>query len=412
MIKRWRIVFYILSCLGISIALYGILYILSQRVVINNVSYKDIEYAKVGVLDSVEPMFVQDELNEFVTYTANFSYIENRNFLRCLSDYFTGKKFTIDVNRDVNTNALISYLEQYNKSGVDSKDAYIERGEEGFYIIDDIVSDKIDIHELVANLDSDKIDLNDFRVKADIKTSDLVETCEVLNNLANWNIIYDKGVSVTVPKDSVTYNKSLGILLNDSFISDSMDFIQDSYNTVGKQRDFITSSGEKIKISDGTWGSIVDEEAEINFLRDKFNTGTSLKNRTPIYKYEREEIGDSYIEISKSDQHLWLYIDGELVMETDVVTGNKSNHDTPSGIYFISERKSGKYLTGDTYKTWVDKWMRITNRGHGLHDAGWRSKFGGRIYEYNGSHGCINLPKRFAYSLYDKTYYGMPVVIY
>ena len=30
----------------------------------------------------------------------------------------------------------------------------------------------------------------------------------------------------------------------------------------------------------------------------------------------------------------------------------------------------------------------------------------------NGSHGCINLPKDFAYKLYEDAYVGMPVIIY
>ena len=47
------------------------------------------------------------------------------------------------------------------------------------------------------------------------------------------------------------------------------------------------------------------------------------------------------------------------------------------------------------------RWMRLTNSGIGLHDATWRGRFGGAIYERDGSHGCINLPKTFAYELYD-----------
>ena len=56
--------------------------------------------------------------------------------------------------------------------------------------------------------------------------------------------------------------------------------------------------------------------------------------------------------------------------------------------------------------------MRLTNSGVGLHDAYWRKSFGGSIYKTSGSHGCINLPKSFAYKLYDETYVNMPVIIY
>ena len=54
-------------------------------------------------------------------------------------------------------------------------------------------------------------------------------------------------------------------------------------------------------------------------------------------------------------------------------------------------------------------WMPF-NGGIGFHDASWREKFGGTIYQYAGSHGCINLPVEKAKLLYEKVYKGMPVL--
>jgi lipoprotein-anchoring transpeptidase ErfK/SrfK len=72
------------------------------------------------------------------------------------------------------------------------------------------------------------------------------------------------------------------------------------------------------------------------------------------------------------------------------------------------------YPKGVTEGFWVDKWMRTTWSGYGLHDAQWRedSEFGGDTYKENGSHGCINMPTDDAYHIYDNTYLGMPVIIY
>ena len=50
--------------------------------------------------------------------------------------------------------------------------------------------------------------------------------------------------------------------------------------------------------------------------------------------------------------------------------------------------------------------------GYGFHDASWRSKFGGSIYNYSGSHGCINLPKSKAGTLYDLIDKEVPIVIF
>ena len=52
------------------------------------------------------------------------------------------------------------------------------------------------------------------------------------------------------------------------------------------------------------------------------------------------------------------------------------------------------------------------NGGIGLHDATWRSKFGGDIYVTNGSHGCINLPKDKAEKIYDIIDKNMPIIVY
>ena len=52
------------------------------------------------------------------------------------------------------------------------------------------------------------------------------------------------------------------------------------------------------------------------------------------------------------------------------------------------------------------------NGGIGLHDASWRSKFGGDIYVRGGSHGCINLPKNKAAELYNRIQKGCPVVVH
>jgi lipoprotein-anchoring transpeptidase ErfK/SrfK len=52
------------------------------------------------------------------------------------------------------------------------------------------------------------------------------------------------------------------------------------------------------------------------------------------------------------------------------------------------------------------------NGGVGLHDASWRSVFGGSIYETNGSHGCVNMPYIVAKSIFDNIDVNTPVICY
>ncbi len=52
------------------------------------------------------------------------------------------------------------------------------------------------------------------------------------------------------------------------------------------------------------------------------------------------------------------------------------------------------------------------NGNIGMHDATWRGSFGGSIYKTNGSHGCINLPRAAAKTIYENIEKGMPVLCY
>ena len=138
-------------------------------------------------------------------------------------------------------------------------------------------------------------------------------------------------------------------------------------------------------------------------------------DREPIVeKFGNGKIGNTYVEVDKERQHMWLYIDGDLKLESDVVTGN-TGHNTPtsSGVWYIYFMDTNRHLQGSYGTSFVYRWMRFTPDGQGLHDATWRSKFGGEIYKYDGSHGCVNLPKNIAFELYDNyAFNGLPVVIF
>ena len=68
-------------------------------------------------------------------------------------------------------------------------------------------------------------------------------------------------------------------------------------------------------------------------------------------------------------------------------------------------------LNGENYSTPVKYWMPF-NGNIGMHDASWRSSFGGTIYKYNGSHGCVNLPPAVAKKVFQYVKAGTPVICY
>ena len=97
-------------------------------------------------------------------------------------------------------------------------------------------------------------------------------------------------------------------------------------------------------------------------------------------------------------QHLYFYKDGQLFLESDVVSGK--NDGTPTGTYSFTYKERYATLNGENYSSPVSWWMPFSGNV-GLHDASWRTNFGGTLYKSGGSHGCINLPIKTAKAIYE-----------
>ena len=109
---------------------------------------------------------------------------------------------------------------------------------------------------------------------------------------------------------------------------------------------------------------------------------------------------------------MWFYKKGKLVLESDFVSGNLNrNNGSPDGVFKIVYRQKDATLVGENYASNVKYFMPFAYNV-GLHDASWRSTFGGEIYKTSGSHGCINLPEKIAKKLYDKVDVGTPVIAF
>lgn len=111
-------------------------------------------------------------------------------------------------------------------------------------------------------------------------------------------------------------------------------------------------------------------------------------------------------------QTLYYYLEGELELETPIVTGNTGRRwGTPEGVNYIYGKARNRILHGQGYESHVNFWMPV--KGNiGIHDAAWRSEYGGEIYKTGGSHGCINMPYEAMSKLYDMAEIGTPVVMF
>lgn len=138
---------------------------------------------------------------------------------------------------------------------------------------------------------------------------------------------------------------------------------------------------------------------------------TIVKNSSFTYvaKFKKKPPAP-YLKVSISKQKIWYYKYGKVQYASSIVTGQKYVHDTPTGTFKIRGKARDIYLIGPDYKSFVNYWMPIYG-DVGLHDATWRWTFGGDIYTYNGSHGCINLPLKTAKYIYNKVPTGTTVKV-
>lgn len=248
----------------------------------------------------------------------------------------------------------------------------------------------------------------------------LLAALQTLNEYANTCITYTFGENTEVIDGELLSTwlsvNHFQVQLDEEQVAEYVVSLRKKYDTIFRSRNFKTSYGKEVTVNGGDYGWWMDYEKETEELIEMIQNRQSGE-RTPVYRqtafsYEKPDYGDSYVEINLSEQHLFLYKEGKLILETDFVSGNSARgYDTPEGVYGITYKQRNATLVGENYATPVDYWMPF-NKNIGMHDASWRNIFGGSIYKTNGSHGCINLPPAMAKKIYEHVEKGMAVICY
>ena len=266
---------------------------------------------------------------------------------------------------------------------------------------------------------------------------DLGEEAEQLNDLAGARVVYDLPGGETKVLDGPILKEWLEVDdegdyyrdddLWDERITEFVKELADEADTVYKEHPFTTHEGDEITVpGKGYYGYRIDKKNEAEQLWEELDGNEQLE-REPVYwrteaadPDDNHGFGGDYVEVDLSLQHLWIYKDGEVVLETDVVSGTNDNeHRTPAGAFFAYDKKRDTVLRGDKqddgewgYETPVKYWIRLTDTGIGIHDANWRYSFGGNIWRWSGSHGCINTPPSMMPEIFELVEENMPVVVH
>lgn len=366
-------------------------------------------------------------------------YMERQNFFAWLPALFQGDteysmqtSFTYDkalLEQAVDRLACIS-----GEQVMAPKDAYLTRQEDGTYVIvpevegNQLNRDKVvEVLEGAVDQNQETVNLAESQcyLTPSVYADDgaLRAEAAVMNQYSNLTVTYQMGGGVTVTLDKETTSSWLSLDENQQPVFDReavaawVNQLADSYDTIGTEEPFVTSNGETVYVQAVTYGWQMDREAETEALYQLLLAGESAE-RSPVYlegaaARGENDIGDTYVEIDYTNQRMWYYKNGSLLVETAVVTGNTSaGMGSPEGIFCIVDKDEDTILTGEDYKTPVNYWMPFYG-GVGIHDAdSWRSVYGGTIYQYGGSHGCINTPTAQAAQIFEAIEIGTPVVCY
>lgn len=249
----------------------------------------------------------------------------------------------------------------------------------------------------------------------------LAEQLDKMNKYAKMSVTYQFGDSTeTLNGDQIhawlIANADGSVSVDSSKVSEYVSEMAKAHNTSNKAKTLKTSYGSTIQVRGGTYGWKINQAAETEALAAIIASGEST-TREPEYSQKAashgaNDYGDTYVEINLTGQHLFFYKEGKLVVESDFVSGNLAKGwGTPAGSYPLAYKQKNAVLKGENYRTPVNYWMPFNN-GIGMHDAKWRSSFGGTIYKTGGSHGCINLPPSVAKTIFDNISAGTPVICY
>ena len=303
---------------------------------------------------------------------------------------------------------------------------------EGTELLPDVLAEKtgeaILAREATLDLSGDQDVYRQPEIRSDDKA--LTERKDALNSVLDADISIKlsdgstRKIDRQVTKDWISVRDDLYVVDRKDIEAKAAAFIADiagQDDNYGYYRSFMsTNYGLQKFNSDSLHGHALDQKAMTAKLVSMILKGESGRI-DPVYsEYEDNRdtrFGGTYVEVDIYAQKVYYYKDYQLAYECNCVTGTEGYRSTPSGIFSVEEKQRGRTLNGYSsdgtllYSSYVSYWICFLPH-YGLHDASWRDSFGGSIYEYDGSHGCVNLPTSAAADLYELLDYGTPVIVF
>ena len=326
---------------------------------------------------------------------------------------------------------LESELTEWNKERTPTKNATLERKETGFEIVPEQQGDNVNTKKVFEDLKTQllkgasELELTNYTVKPSVTADDpkLTEELESINKIAKVEATYViNGHSFQIPTEKINE----WLIYQDGKVSLDRELVYAyvtqlgvDYNTSSNPSTFQSTKRGEVSVPAGSLSWTIATDAETDELIANILAGESF-SRSPIAQGSASSgsplFGNTYIEIDLINQHMWYYKDGQVALETPVVTG-KPTTPTPAGVFYAWNKKLDETLRGTNddgskYAEPVDYWVPIDWTGVGIHDSDWQPAYGGDLWKTVGSHGCINTPPNVMKQLYGMIDVGVPVLVF
>ncbi len=345
---------------------------------------------------------------------------------------FKDYDYKVEYNPKYNEEKLKEKIDNspINKNVEKMENAKVKLVGEEFEIVKEKEGDELDLEKFKESIlksfltKEDKLELEEEYLKPEIKEDDakLKEELALKKSLFNLKITFDFDDRKEELSDDALmalYDNNDGeYVLNRDKAREYVSSLAKKYDTFGKDRIFKATGVGDVEVKGGIYGWQMDVDKTTGELIKYLETGKT-ETITPEYKQKglsrkENDIGETYVEIDLTRQHLWFYKEGTLVLETDVITGRPTaDRETPTGTFKVWSRETNRNLTGENYSSPVAFWLPINWSNIGMHDASWQSSFGGELYKTAaGSRGCINIPYEKVKTIYEEVKIDTPVIVY
>ena len=332
----------------------------AEQSVLSQANAKGITFVKK---DGEEVPFSGDQFGSTVSLSSNtvLTNAAQSGHGAWFTSYFHPTDLTVSVVNTYSEEELADLVKNYTWGTVAPTDAKIEKGDDDTYqIVPEEEGDMVDTDTLAAyTLEQMKdgnntISLTDANcyLQPEITSEDLQDKLAEYNRFSDLTITYDfddrqevlepetisewitvneEDDSVEVDRDAVTNWVNENLVKYDTYGSDYM-------------RTFHSTLQGTLEIPGGQYGIygwLTDVEATVDKLIEYIQNGESVTVEPEYartgYCRATDDIGDSYAEVDITNQKVFVYKDGELVIESDCVTGmaDDPSRETPPGVYKV-----------------------------------------------------------------------------